>query len=343
MFAIYAAPAVNLFEKTTDRIALKSNQHEYHIVPDRSHHLDYEPHRLLEVFAHYSGGRTKVPVNPLYSASLEGAQNSAGPFYTVRRLPRRRAVEEKREGVSSNYTGTDMFISLSDLAGTDEDTAVAELSVRALCSNRHLTEQLPVGSGGADFRLVDDIALELRCVAGPTPRASRSSAAAQPQRNRRHTGSVTWRLINMLSTNHLGLVERGGGRNGQALREMLSMFGELSDSVTERRIRGVRAVDSRPIVRRVRQRSGIGAARGIEITVTIDEKAFEGARHLPAGRGAGPVFCRVLRLQPFHPDRDSLGRTRRHHAMAAAHGNAQTIMIPSAMVAATLIEAAAQP
>ena len=81
---------MNLFEKTTDRIALKSNQHEYHIVPDRSHHLDYEPHRLLEVFAHYSGGRTKVPVNPLYSASLEGAQNSAGPFYTVRRLPRRR-------------------------------------------------------------------------------------------------------------------------------------------------------------------------------------------------------------------------------------------------------------
>ena len=58
---------------------------------------------------------------------------------------------------------------------------------------------------------------------------------------------------------------------------MFSMFAELSDSVTERRIRGVRAVDSRPIVRRVRQRSGIGAARGIEITVTIDEKAFKGA------------------------------------------------------------------
>jgi type VI secretion system protein ImpG len=29
-------------------------------------------------------------------------------------------------------------------------------------------------------------------------------------------------------------------------------------------------------VRRIRQRSGVGVARGIEITVTIDEKAFEG-------------------------------------------------------------------
>ena len=54
------------------------------------------------------------------------------------------------------------------------------------------------------------------------------------------------------------------------------MFGEVTDSVTERRIHGVRNVDSRPIVRRIRQRAGIGAARGIEITVTIDERAFEG-------------------------------------------------------------------
>jgi type VI secretion system protein ImpG len=61
------------------------------------------------------------------------------------------------------------------------------------------------------------------------------------------------------------------------LRETLAMFAEMTDNVTERRIRGIRNVDSRPIVRRIRQRSGIGAARGIEISVTIDEKAFEGA------------------------------------------------------------------
>ena len=276
MFAVYAAPAVNLFEKSADRVALKSSQHEYHIVPDRSHYLDYEPHRLIEVFAHYPGGRPKVPVKPLYSASLDGAQNSAGPYYTVRRQPRRRAVEEKREGASSDYTGTDMFISLSDLAGSDDDAAIAELSVRTLCSNRHLTEQLPVGLGGADFRLVDDIDLDLRCVVGPTAPGEPVVSQLRSRGEMAHTGTVVWRLVNMLSTNHLGLVERGAGRNAEALREMLSMFGKLSDSITERRIRGVRSVDSRPIVRRVRQRGGIGAARGTEITVTIDENAFEG-------------------------------------------------------------------
>jgi type VI secretion system protein ImpG len=276
MFALYAAPAINLFEKTTDRIPLKSSQHEYHVVPDRSRYLDYEPHRLLEVYAHHPGGRDKVPVQPLYSASLEGPQHASGFYFTVRRLPRRRTVEEKRTGMSSDYTGTDMFISLSALGGEDDDAAIAELSVRALCSNRHLTEHLPIGIGGADFRLIDDFTLDLVCVAGPTPPREPIVTQMRSRSEVAHTGTVAWRLVNMLSTNHLGLVERGAGRNAQALQETLSMFAEMTDAVTERRIRGIRNVDSRPIVRRIRQRSGIGAARGIEITVTIDERAFEG-------------------------------------------------------------------
>jgi len=191
-------------------------------------------------------------------------------------LPRRRTVEEKRAGLSSDYTGTDMFISLSALGGEDDEAAVSELSVRALCSNRHLTEHLPIGIGGADFRLIDDVTLDLVCVGGPTPPREPIVAQLRSRSEVAHAGTVAWRLVNLLSTNHLGLVERGAGRNAQALRETLSMFAEMADAAIERRIRGVRDVDSRPIVRRIRQRTGIGAARGIEVTVTIDEKAFEG-------------------------------------------------------------------
>ena len=118
--------------------------------------------------------------------------------------------------------------------------------------------------------------LDLVCVAGPTPPREPIVTQLRSRSETAHTGTVTWRLVNMLSTNHLGLVERGAGRNAQALRETLSMFADMNDAATERRIRGIRSVDSRPVVRRVRERSGVGAARGIEITVTIDEKAFEG-------------------------------------------------------------------
>src|SRR5467141_832486 len=53
-YAIYAAPSINMFKNTTDRIQLKSSQHEYHLVPDRSHYLDYEPHRFFLNYAHYT-------------------------------------------------------------------------------------------------------------------------------------------------------------------------------------------------------------------------------------------------------------------------------------------------
>jgi type VI secretion system protein ImpG len=297
-FALYAAPAINLFEKTTDRVQVKSNQYEYHVIPDRSHYLDYEPHRLLDVYAHFPGGREKVPVLPLYSASLDAPVSASSLFYTVRRLPRRRAVEEKRSGMRTDYTGTDMFISLSALGG-DDDASVAELSVRALCSNRHLTEHLPVGTGGADFQLVDDVSLDVVCVAGPTPPREPIVAQLRSRSEVAHTGTVIWRLVNMLSTNHLGIVERGAGRNAQALQEILSMFAEMTDAVTERRVRGIRSVDSRPIVRRLRQRTGVGAARGVEITVTIDERAFEGTGIFPLGAVLDRFFAEYAGFNHF--------------------------------------------
>ena len=277
MFALYTAPAINLFEKSIDRIAVKSNQHEYHVVPDRSRYLDYEPHRLLDVYAHYAGVREKVPVQPLYSASLGGAAADQDLSYTIRRIPRRRTVEEKRYGASSDYTGTDMFISLSEPAGIESEAGVAELSLRALCSNRHLTEHLPVGEAGADFLLLDDVTLDVICMAGPTQPREPVVGQHRSRSEVVYTGTVSWRLINLLSLNHLGLIERGAGKNGQSLREVLSMFADLADGATDRKIRGVRSVDSAPVIRRVRQRAGGGAARGTEITVTLDDRAFEGS------------------------------------------------------------------
>ncbi len=276
MFALYATPAINLFEMNTDRISVRSNQYEYHVVPDRSRYMEFEPHRVLDVYAHYAGGSDKVSVKPLYSAS--GDSNGSGELsYTIRRLPRRRTIEERKYGATSNYVGIDMFISIGEPAFADDRSSVAELSMRALCSNRHLTEHMPVGQGGADFRLSDDVTLNVRCVAAPTQPREPVATHLRSRTGNAHTGVVIWRLINMLTLNHLGLVERGAGENAEALREILSMFADLADSAVERRIRGIKSVESRPVVRRVRQQGGIGPARGVEIAVTIEDKAFEGS------------------------------------------------------------------
>lgn len=298
MFALYAAPAINLFEKTADRIPVKSNQHEFHVVPDRSRALDYEPHSILSVHAHYAGGREKQPVNPLYS-SPEGASPLHGLHYTQRRLPRRRSSAERRQGRASDYTGTEMFISLAEPAGVKDGASIAELSVRALCSNRHLTEHLPTGIGGADFRLIDNVSLDVSCLAGPTPPREPIVSQLRLRAETASTGVVTWRLINLLSLNQLGLVQRGAGQNGEALRELLSLFADLADSATERRIRGIKDVDSRPVVRRFPQRAGTGAGRGLEITVLLDEKAFEGSGVFLLGAVLDRFFAEYAAMNHF--------------------------------------------
>jgi type VI protein secretion system component VasA len=102
-FALYAAPGINLFEKTLDRIPVRSNQYEFPVIPDRSRLLDYETNRVIRVFAHIPGAPQKVPVEALYSAMA--AHSATGLSYTIRRLPRRGGVigpsrrKEFREGL----------------------------------------------------------------------------------------------------------------------------------------------------------------------------------------------------------------------------------------------------
>ena len=300
VFGLYCAPAINLFEMTMDRVQVRTNGFEHHVVPDRTRQLDYEPHRVIEVSAHFKGQRERVRVRPLYSAAAEVAASyeDDGLFYTIRRLPRRRATAERENGSVSDYVGTEMFISVVEPSKLDEES-VAELSVRALCSNRHLTEHLPVGDGGADFRLLDNVELDLVCVAGPTSPREPIVSQMRARGDASYSGAVTWRLINTLSLNHLGLVERGGGRNGAALREVLAMFANLADATTERRIRGIRSVDGKPVTRRVRRPDGVGVARGLEVTVTIEDKAFEGSGVFLLGAVLERFFAQYAGINHF--------------------------------------------
>jgi type VI secretion system protein ImpG len=277
MLAMHAVPAINLFEMTTARVQVRKNEHEYHLVTDRSRHLDFEAHRLLKVNAHVTGSSEKLDVHPLYAAPPLGVSETNTIYYTVRRLPRRRSQDERRYGQASRYVGSDMFITLANHRDRDDGLQVAELSVKALCSNRHLTEHLPVGQGGTDFILEDKTTLKVSCIAGPT--MPRDSIAMSPANGLEMDVSNTagWRLISMLSVNHLGLTGRGTQDSAAALREILSLFANLSDAPTERRIRGIVSVETRPINRRVRQRNGAGVVRGLQIRVVLDEKAYEGS------------------------------------------------------------------
>ena len=299
LFVPYAVPATNLFEMACARIPLASNEHEHQIVPDRSRWLDYEAHRVVDVFAHYQGRKDKVPVFPLYSLPTTTVRLGDALYYTFRRLPRQPSEREIRFGRPASYAGTELFLSLFEPAGIADTDRVKELSVRALVSNRHLTEHLPVGDTGADFRLIDDTSLMLKCIAGPTPPRDSLVWRERRQREATRSGPVMWRLINFLAFNHLGLTERSAADRADGLRELLALFADLSDTFTERQVRGIVSVATRPVVRRLRQANGFNAARGIEITVTFDEKDYAGGGVMILGAALDRFLAEYTSINSF--------------------------------------------
>ncbi|MGL6210654.1 MAG: type VI secretion system baseplate subunit TssF, partial [Paracoccaceae bacterium] len=90
-------------------------------------------------------------------------------------------------------------------------------------------------------------------------------------------GPVHWRLISYLTLNFLGLDNRGSRDEAAALREMLTLFTDISSSVSERQLQGLKAVSSRPVTRTIRRAGGYHAARGTEVSLQFDERAFEGS------------------------------------------------------------------
>ena len=171
-------------------------------------------------------------------------------------------------------------------------------------------------------RHVGPAALRCRHHDGRANRWSRWSAGAPTRRrSARRSGSSINFLVAQPSRPRSTTTTRTGPA---ALRELLALFADLSDVVSEQRIRGIEGVSSRPIVRRLRQKNGFNAARGIEITVRFDEKAFEGIGIFLLGAVLDRFFAEYTSINSFTETVIEIQAARRDQTLAAArrHGAA---------------------
>lgn len=282
-FALHCAPAVNLFEETASQIRLDQKRHEFVVTPDSSPMTHYEIYQITNVQAHYAGGQTSVPVNQLYALPGGGVKPRQALYYTARRKPRRATQKERRFGSTQRYSGTETFISLYEPVTEENAEPAQRLQIRTLCTNRHLPEYLPIAQSIDDFHMCDDVSVSLACVAGPTaPREAMTEIEANSS-HRTTSGDNYWRLISYLSLSHFSLDGKDPVAAADTLRELLSLFADLSDSVTEAQLQGLKTVETRPIVRSIQRGDGFHSARGLEVRITLDESAFEGSGIIVVG------------------------------------------------------------
>jgi len=290
-FAMFCAPAVNLFPRRADRIHLTESETEYHLVPDRTRPMDFEVHTVKEVVGYGSSSELKQTFYPFFAWNDQTSVEEAPAYYTLQRQPRMLSARQRATGARSSYVGSEVFMALVDPNEGPYRSSLRQLAIETLCTNRDLPLHLPVGQAHTDFTLESGAPVEsARCLAGPTP--PRASYADM---------DTSWRLISHLSLNYLSLVDAnaGAGEKAGALRELLSLYCDLNDSNTRKQIEGVRETASSGITRALPVPGPTTFGRGLEISVTCDEAAFEGSGVFLLGAVLERFFAKYVSINSF--------------------------------------------
>ncbi|MBX5230609.1 type VI secretion system baseplate subunit TssF [Rhizobium sp. NLR9b] len=289
---LFATPAINLFERQADRVHLSDNNYEHQLVVDRMKPLDFEVQSILEMNG--EGERSEsgsIQFFPFYSISAHGRELQNTSYYTVRRQHRLLSEHQRLNGARAGYIGSETFLSLVDRRAAPYSVDISWLSVRCLCSNRHLPLLLPIGQNETDFTLeIGAPITATRCLSLPS--MPRHSSA---------TGDVAWKLISHLSLNYLSITNSGNNSHGgaEALRELLRLYVDPEDALALRQIDGIREIQSRPIDRRLPGGGHAAIARGTEINLILDEAAFEGVGIFPLASVLNQFFGRYVSINSF--------------------------------------------
>jgi type VI secretion system protein ImpG len=207
----------------------------------------------------------------------------------VRREQRVLSQRQRRDGPRSSYIGSETFIAIVDAGRAPYSSDLRQLGLTVWCTNRDLPLSMPLGNGKTDFILdAGAPVLAVRCVAGPS----------QPQPSFAE-GSAAWRLLNHLSLNYLSLLDTDPVQGAVALREMLALYCHPADAYGQRQVEGVRSISSRPVTRRMPSPGPITFGRGIEISVTLDDAAFEGSGAFLLGAVLAEFFAEYVSINSF--------------------------------------------
>jgi len=261
-FELFCTPAINLVKRRADRIPIDNRAYEHQVIVDRTRPLDFEVYRVESVTGIGAKSEEQQVFHPFYGSRAGGT--AGGAFYTTHRSPRMLSQQEKRFGKNTSYSGSEVYLSLVDSSAAPHASDLRQLAIEVLVTNRHLPltmgdqiEFTPEGGGPVQ---------SVRCVTGPT--------VPQPSHI---DGEILWRLISHLSLNYLSIDGGNLSDDPGPFREILRLYADTTDRTLLKQIEGVQAVTVRPVVRRIETLGPVTFVRGSEITVRLDEAAFEGS------------------------------------------------------------------
>ena len=284
--ALHCTPVINLFSKVAERQKLRDNLHEYHLVVDNIRPLDYEIYAVNKIYASRDGQRDDQEFRPFWR-SMNQDNGNYGAYFSLRREQRALSEHAQRYGTRTGYTGSEVFASLVDEQHAPWQEELRYITADVLCTSRDLPLLLQQELG--QFVVPDSLPVKNpRLRKGPTP--PRPALAE---------GLSTWQLVSQLLMNYLSLMDGEEGQGAAALRQLLGLYTRLAESSVARQIDGVRECVLQPVHRRVPEPGPIVFARGVGISLTVDEQAFSGFSPWLFGSVLERVFARLVAMNSF--------------------------------------------
>ena len=246
--ALGCAPAINLFQRTSEPLRPDGRSSEYRLIADSHRENSVEIHSIRGMRTLSADGRVR-PLAPYYGSQHAG---NAECYWHARRI----------NGLTPNRVGSDLLVSLVDPGFKPQQQQWDfSLSADLLCTNRHLAQGLPAGTRLAFER----------------PGAPASARLINPPSSQgvpSLDGQSRWRLVSQLTLNHLSLVE--GPKALDALREILALHNLRNEASASRQIDGIKSLTSERTVAHVGTDAWRGWRKGLQVRLQLDPAHFAG-------------------------------------------------------------------
>lgn len=273
-FRLGCTPIINLFRRMAEPVRLDETRWEYRLVPDSRLERSTEIHSILAVSSSFGPEADVIEFRPYFSFTHADQVKTPTTYWTARRQPT----------VRRDLHGSDIFLSFLDLDFSPSTPATRVVFAHTLCTNRGLAEHMPAG---AALQIEVDAPLRgISCLTKPTRQL------APP-----FHGDALWRLVSLLSLNHLSL--SSGAESLAALQEILRLSSGDRSSATSEQIQGLTGLGTRRVVRRIGDDAWRGFCRGTEITLEFDESRFAGASAFLLGAVLSRFFALYATADSF--------------------------------------------
>lgn len=265
-FHLFCTPIINLFPKKGDRIEVSLAHFEHHLLGDRTRPLDYEVYSVSKIQGYASDNTDVQNFMPIYETL--GAQNNSqgAAYFSIRREPRKLSEVARRNGPRTGYIGSEVYAQLVDRQDAPYPHTLSRIAPEMLCTNRDLS-LLITSAGERNFQLA---------VSAPVQRVELVTTLTRPAPAIAER-KTTWRLLSHLQLNYQTLTDVSPAEGAKVMRELLSLYAQLSSPETAPQTDAVASVSVSPMYARVRQPGPIVYGRGVEIHLTVDQSKFGGA------------------------------------------------------------------